>query len=211
MADEGVHEIQLNGKQLVFLFMSATVVAVVIFLSGVMVGRGVAPAQAAAAADPADAPVDPTAAIETSAPVASATDRQPVSTQEELTYAARLEGKTPPPEALKARRAEGEEPLVREHAPAIADAAAATEPAADPSLAPPARNGWAVQVGAYPRTTAEGIARGLAARGFPAFILPRDRGLFAVRVGTYPNRRDADAMRLRLERDEQFKNPWVTR
>src|ERR1044071_3609105 len=41
MSDEGLHEIQLNGKQLVFLFMTATVVAVVIFLCGVMVGRGV--------------------------------------------------------------------------------------------------------------------------------------------------------------------------
>ena len=41
MADEGLHEIQLNGKQLVFLFMASTVVAVVIFLCGVMVGRGV--------------------------------------------------------------------------------------------------------------------------------------------------------------------------
>ena len=41
MPDEGVHEIQLNGKQLVFMFMAVTVVAVVIFLCGVMVGRGV--------------------------------------------------------------------------------------------------------------------------------------------------------------------------
>src|SRR3954451_13826011 len=39
--DDGFHEIQLNGKQLVFLFMAATVVSVVIFLCGVMVGRGV--------------------------------------------------------------------------------------------------------------------------------------------------------------------------
>ena len=41
MSDDGFHEIQLNGKQLVFLFMAATVVSVVIFLCGVMVGRGV--------------------------------------------------------------------------------------------------------------------------------------------------------------------------
>ena len=38
--DDGFHEIQLNGKQLVFLFMAATVVSVVIFLCGVLVGRG---------------------------------------------------------------------------------------------------------------------------------------------------------------------------
>ena len=39
--DEGFHEIQLSGKQLVFLFMAASVVAGVIFLLGVFVGRGV--------------------------------------------------------------------------------------------------------------------------------------------------------------------------
>ena len=43
--DDGFHEIQLNGKQLVFLFMAATVVSVVIFLCGVLVGRGVRSAQ----------------------------------------------------------------------------------------------------------------------------------------------------------------------
>jgi len=41
MADDHFHEIQLSGKQLVFLFMAATVVSVVIFLCGVLVGRGV--------------------------------------------------------------------------------------------------------------------------------------------------------------------------
>ena len=46
--DEGFREIQLNGKQLVFLFMAATVVSVVIFLCGVLVGRGVRPNRAAA-------------------------------------------------------------------------------------------------------------------------------------------------------------------
>ena len=40
-ADDGFHEIQLSGKQLVFLFMATTVVSVVIFLCGVLVGRNV--------------------------------------------------------------------------------------------------------------------------------------------------------------------------
>lgn len=39
--EDAFHEIQLNGKQLFFLFMAATVVSVVIFLCGVLVGRGV--------------------------------------------------------------------------------------------------------------------------------------------------------------------------
>jgi cell division septation protein DedD len=41
MAEQGYHEIQLSGKQLVFLFMSAVVLAIVIFLLGVSVGRAV--------------------------------------------------------------------------------------------------------------------------------------------------------------------------
>src|SRR5688572_18564687 len=56
--DDGFHEIQLNGKQLVFLFMAVTVVSVVIFLSGVLVGRGVrgAPvAEVTATTEPVDA------------------------------------------------------------------------------------------------------------------------------------------------------------
>ena len=39
--EDGFHEIQLSGKQLVFLFMATTVVSIVIFLCGVLVGRGV--------------------------------------------------------------------------------------------------------------------------------------------------------------------------
>ena len=40
-ADDGFHEIQLSGKQLVFLFMATTILAVAIFLCGVQVGRNV--------------------------------------------------------------------------------------------------------------------------------------------------------------------------
>jgi cell division septation protein DedD len=213
MTDEGVHEIQLNGKQLVFLFMAATVVAVVIFLSGVMVGRGVAPTQAAALTGDADTPLDPTASIQSSAPALAVTDRRPVSTQEELTYAERLEGASPLPETLKDPRSDRAETAVRavRETPPVAEPADESEPADAPVAAAPPGNGWVVQVGAYPRSTAEGIARGLGAKGYPTFIMPRDKGLFAVRVGTYPDRREADAVRVRLERDEQFKKPWVTR
>ena len=51
--NDGFHEIQLNGKQLVFLFMAVTVVSVVIFLMGVLVGRGVRASQA----PPGDPPI----------------------------------------------------------------------------------------------------------------------------------------------------------
>jgi septal ring-binding cell division protein DamX len=231
MADEGFHEIQLNGKQLVFTFMAATVVAVVIFLSGVMVGRGVRPANADLAAAVTDQAIDPTAPVATTASSRTPTaDRPPVSTQEDLTYAERLEAPAPPRETLRdaddppsvAASAPPPAPVEPKREPERRDPAATpTEsrtpaPAAAPaveraSLTVPPGNGFVVQVGAYPQATADAIARRLAGKGFPTFILPRDKGLFAVRVGKYNDRREAEAVARRLETNEQFKKPWVTR
>src|SRR5439155_7505072 len=92
--DDGFHEIQLNGKQLVFLFMAVTVVSVVIFLCGVLVGRGVRfeRATAEAGAGPvADAPIPqpsgqaaaPAAAPPGSDPTAAA---PPPPAADDLTY-----------------------------------------------------------------------------------------------------------------------------
>ena len=50
--DDGFREIQLNGKQLVFLFMVATVFSAVAFLCGLFVGRGVRPDRAPSSARP---------------------------------------------------------------------------------------------------------------------------------------------------------------
>ena len=63
MSDQGFHEIQLTGKQLVFLFMAAVVLAVSIFLLGVSVGRGVR--SSAATAGDLGAPSDTTASAST--------------------------------------------------------------------------------------------------------------------------------------------------
>ncbi len=65
MSDDGFHEIQLNGKQLVFLFMAATVVSVVIFLCGVMVGRGVRADRADGASSVGDLATSPAAQAST--------------------------------------------------------------------------------------------------------------------------------------------------
>ncbi|HKB10485.1 MAG TPA: SPOR domain-containing protein [Vicinamibacterales bacterium] len=107
--DDGFHEIQLNGKQLVFLFMAATVVSVVIFLCGVLVGRGVrversAPENIASAGDaiPAPAAVPPAA----QAPAGSDPTTAPPPASEDLTYFNRLEKQNAPAEKLKAQTAE---------------------------------------------------------------------------------------------------------
>jgi len=103
MSDEGFHEIQLNGKQLVFLFMAGTVVAVVIFLCGVMVGRGV-PTRTGSASDASEqAGLDPTAVLQESpaAQTVASTGNAPVTAQETLTYPSLLEDRHPPAETLR--------------------------------------------------------------------------------------------------------------
>ena len=149
MADEGFHEIQLKGKQLVFLFMAATVVAVVIFLCGVMVGRGV-PARAASASDsPEQVAFDTAGAAQNLSPAqaVSSDPGAPATAQETLTYATRLEDPDPPAETLvpAPELAAVSDPVVATQ-PALTRAlpsdtnpptvASAAEPSADPRPAP---------------------------------------------------------------------------
>ena len=95
--DDGFHEIQLNGKQLVFLFMAATVVSVVIFLCGVLVGRGVRTDRITVAEAAAPALPGPRAQPSESADG----EREVPPPPAELSYVKRLEDAQPPSEELK--------------------------------------------------------------------------------------------------------------
>jgi hypothetical protein len=53
------------------------------------------------------------------------------------------------------------------------------------------------------------MARRLTAKGYPAFVTTAGAN-FRVRVGKYDDRRQAESIASRLEREEQFK-PWITR
>ena len=203
--DEGFHEIQLNGKQLVFLFMAATVVSVVIFLCGVP-----SPPQ------PTPAGSDPTAAAPPPAPA------------DDLTYFNRLEKKNAPAETLKptpasertAANARPAPPVAAAPAPAappVAAAPAPSEPAPKPAesaRAEPGGQGFAVQIAALNvRSEADAIAKRLSSKGYAAYVLsPTDgtKSVYRVRVGKFPTRREAETMAARLQKEEQFK-PWVTR
>jgi cell division septation protein DedD len=210
--DDTFHEIQLNGKQLVFLFMSVVVAAVVVFLLGVLVGRDVlaqrgplealAPSDAAPVADAAVPAVAPS-----SAPTAAA--------NEELSYPSRLANSEPAPEKL---RPASEPPPVRATAPP-ADAAPAPPPVQTASasavgLSEPAGDGFAIQVAALrQRAEADGVARSLATKGYPAYVLDPESGappVFRVRVGKFKERSEAESVAARLQQEEQFK-PWIVR
>lgn len=238
MSEEGFHEIQLSGKQLVFLFMATTVVAVVIFLCGVMVGRGVR-AEAASETEaqvadmspqPAISPAVPEPKIDTSAP-----PPQPVN--DELSYYSRLEKQGTAAESLKvpetpvpaSAAAPANTPAPASAAPKSSGAdlspraAAKTtvgskaSPPAPPSQSAPAaidQAGFAVQVAALgSRSDAAALAQRLSGKGYDAYLVAPAAGgaaVYRVRVGPFKNRQEADVVARRLEKEEKFK-PWVIR
>jgi len=199
VSEEGFHEIQLSGKQLVFLFMATTVVSVVIFLTGVLVGRGVGAETVIANAtgttlEAADQPEGPGDAGQSAAAPPPTVPEQP----DELSYHKRLQESAPPEEKVR---------------PVPPKPRAAPPPA--PELPEPASVGFVVQIGAYnDRKTADGIAARLKAQSYPAFVLAPAAGSptksFRVRIGPYRERRDADAVAGRLLREQQLKS-FVTR
>ena len=217
MSDDGLHEIQLNGKQLVFLFMTATVVAVVIFLCGVMVGRGVQAPSSRLVASASTA--DPTADLQTVAPVAASSTPTgaPASSAEQLSYPDRLEEPTPVNEVLRQATAAPASATKTPALPPVAPASAkvaGSKPAVRAGSSEPPGDGFVVQVAAVrQRAEADTIRRRLAGKGYPAFVTTPGAGgpaVFRVRVGKYESRREAESVAGRLEREEQFK-PWVTR
>jgi DedD protein len=221
-AEDGFHEIQLTGKQLVFLFMATTVVAVVIFLCGVLVGRGVRAERAVA---DASGPIESAAgnaqpAVPPAAPAAQSGEPSP-ATSEDLSYARRLQGEEPK-EQLKPG-AEASPDSTPD--PPTPDEAAPEKPAASPAASssqgpeatrePGNGNSWVVQVAALrDRGAAVAIIQRLSRKGYKAFIVEPTPGApapgFRVRVGPYQDRRQAEQVSRRLEREEQFK-PFITR
>ena len=259
MNDEGFREIQLNGKQLIFLFMAVTVVLVVTFLFGVLVGRGVR-----------EGAERPRLRAATSHPIPASSRRQnrqarrpppgarqrPAPPAEELSYADRLLRDSAPPETLKPAAQPAPAPVIQEPVSQKAPVPSATPPAAapkEPAPAPapaaapkdrtpttvasgsqnapvtsapapvtaakasdPSGPGFAVQVAAYrDRRDADTLAKQLAAKGYPAFVMDPVKGtstaLFRVRVGKYKTLKDAEAVESRLQTSEQLTNAWIAR
>jgi len=231
--NDGFHEIQLNGKQLVFLFMAATVVSVVIFLCGVLVGRGVRAergdlAQSAenSAVSMEVAPVPAASTTQTAAnSTVNSAPGQPPTPVDELTYFDRLEKSTPTPEKLKpaaekeSAKAAPEKAVPEKFAPPPSRPAPAP---VQPAVATPAKttdaasssNGWAVQVAALNvRSEADAMAKRLSSKGYSAYVVAPTSStpaMFRVRIGTFKTKREAEAMAATLQTAEQFK-PWVTR
>ena len=175
----------------------------VVLLGGVLVGRdvdaGLTSATGTAGAAWADSPseaVRHAAVVESLDAAPSATDRA----DDRLIAARPLEADGPRAEQL----VEPDAVLVAPTSPAVAHV---PEP-------PPAPSAFTVQVAALAEpAAAQEIVDGLTAHGFPAFVVGPAPGapvaLFRVRVGRYPDRRDAEDVQRRLASEHQF-TPWIT-
>ena len=202
--DDAFHEIQLSGKQLVFLFMATTVVSVFIFLCGVMVGRGVRAERAPDAAEPAPLAAQTTDIPVDSEPATPAAEPPPAAENDELTYHKRLQSDASPREELKPQP----EPKPQQPAPARAAAPV-------PAAAAGQQDTWVVQlIVLRNRAEASAIVQRLKGKGYPAFVVEPAPGAavqaFKVQIGRYTDRREAEEAARRLEKEEQFK-PWILR
>ena len=202
--------------------------SVVIFLCGVLVGRGVraeragvaelspsnsvaetTPQQPAVAPAPTPAGSDPTAAVQ-----------PPAAGNEDLSYFDRLEKSKPPKEEMKASSSQPSQSQAQPVAPP--KETPAPKPPAEPKALPaaaassgePAGQGFAVQIAALNvKSEADAIAKRLSSKGYAAYVLSPASGtpsVYRVRVGKFNTRREAESVAAKLQKEEQFK-PWVTR
>jgi cell division septation protein DedD len=238
MSDQNFHEIQLSGKQLVFLFISAVGVAVVIFLLGVSVGRGVRGVALAGGIDTA-APSD--TVVSTTPPPAT----QPAPG--ELSYHNTLQGSgragapgtpppappsepvTPPPQSTPppaTQQPATQTPPPQATAQGSSGAAKAPDKATQspqkPATPPEkvekpdpkapsasARGNWVVQVMALKsREGADKLVSDLKNKGYPAFVVNPASGLYRVRVGPFAKRTEAEQIAGRLAK-EGYQSPAV--
>jgi cell division septation protein DedD len=96
--------------------------------------------------------------------------------------------------------------------PAVAPTPAAAAPVA--TTPEPSGSGFAIQVAALKEASeADAVVKRLASKGYPAYVVAPAKGsptMYRVRVGKYKDRREADTVAARLQKEEQFK-PWVVR
>ncbi len=211
--DGAYYEVQLNNKQLVFFFMAALAIAVVVFLCGVMVGRGVRDATLAVAQNDIVAGTLPKATPASRATTAAA--------RPELDYTPRLESDEVP-KSLEPMRSTSPEntasPTPRGEA--SAPRASAPEAAAPPSPRPAPRRASTLGADSGPFTiqvvalktedAAQSLLSRLKGKNYRAYLeAGSDAGLHRVRVGRFATRAEAETVAAKLRDEEKFR-PYIT-
>ncbi len=224
-----------QAKQVVFLFMAATVVAVVVFLCGVLVGRGV-PARTRGVSATADGrlAVDdlPPATLSTpsSEPSAAAAESAELTYPDTLSQVSSVSPKLLAPTAEAEAEPAALEPTgnpLAEELPAAGEPPATAGPAAaaatvestradETASAPPPEPRvvqYYVQVLALESfESVERVVAQLTTAGLPAFFVPPDtyapRSIFKVHVGPYDGLAAAERVKERLETEYQY-DPYI--
>ncbi len=207
MSDDGIHEISLNGKTLVFIFMATTVVLVVTFLLGVMVGRGARELQVLSTEILTGDVLEEDLVEEFEiAPEVVLSEDETVQTGD-LSYPGRL---TSPDVIQESVNPDSE--LIEEVLPSEAESSITEQPPLTSLSLESVRVGFTVQVTAVRnREDAEAMLEQLRSDDYPAYLLEPNgpEELYRVRVGQNLDQKEADDMRRRLE-EAQFQ-AWITR
>ena len=234
MASDSSADSPFHPKQVVFLFMAATVVAVVVFLCGVLVGRGV-PLGGSRARGADQAGLGSRAVDDLPPPPLSTPSSEPSAaarTSDDLSYPRRLSSGMRGSERVGDVIPEPAAPTddVDEASPALGgpvsddaeiESPAAPEPVSEEAVSDDVEvESPAVPEGAYVAqvfalkapATAKRIAAALVDKGFQAFVLepfPDDPvAYYRVRVGPFSDKADAERILERL-RTEEGLDPYI--
>lgn len=221
--EAGYYEIQLNNKQLVFFFMAAVAISVVLFLCGVMVGRGVRDATLAAGGNSImSKPVGQSGqSMKTTVP--------PADVVSELDFPKRLEAEkvdaelqSPAnnPEQLMASVTKSKKTRKATQPSAAKEASTKPRPAstqpkrdrsADPGVIGAERGAFTIQVVALKtEEAAASLVKRLQDAKYRAYLEPGgSAGLYRVRVGRFESRGQAEQVAAQLREVEKFK-PYIT-
>lgn len=199
MSEPGFREIQLNTKQVVFLFIAGLAVLVGIFLLGVRAGRGVTPDRAGETVQAAD----PAADVTVSGVMPPATSPKPdeLKYHDELRNKGGAKGAAAPPTPPDAPPEPATKPTPT---PTASPAASAPAPAKSTPAPPAAQGSYYVQVDSFgSRANADGQVRALKGKGLTAFVFeaPGQGARFKVRIGPFADSAAAETLRARLRKE----------
>jgi len=193
------YEIQLDNKQLIFLFFLAVVICGVFFLVGVKVGRDAARLEAEANKIASKAQKLETKEIPPPSVVALPKKEEPKKTKE-FGYFKLMEGKKAGKTVTPGGKPQS--PAKKEEKPSLA-----------PSKPKVKKRYYAVQV-ASTRSKREALSLRdrLKRKGYSAFVKmveEKGRRVYKVRVGRFKNRIEAISLRDTLRIKEGFKDAWI--
>lgn len=194
-------EVSLDSRQIFFLFFGGAVVACLVFVLGVMVGKRLEGRDRVARRAATSSTLDPLAALDELGAEEEAADG------ENLMFPSVL---TKPAEAEKAKPVEVEKPKPEPVKPADAE-----KPKADADKAKSGSKKFTLQISSFQdKAEADSFVSKLTAAGYRPFVVASDvpdRGIFyRVRVGEYASHEDALTAKLDFEKRQRII-AYVTR